>query len=207
MKKNESLNAVDDCCSTTYAAKLLGVSVGTIQIMVEKKELNAWKTRGGHRRISISSVYAFMRKQGGPLPLLEMRTNVLGVLLVEDDPVTSEMLSGFCNRSPIPVDCTIMSSALEALIDISALKPDLLVTDLAMPGVDGFELLRILQENPQFKQMTILALSALLPTEIEARGGLPAGIIFMPKPINVTWFHGFLTALSSVKSSVRQKSI
>jgi len=199
MKLNENLDDLDDYCSTTHAAKLMGVSVATVQVMVERNELKAWKTRGGHRRISKTSVNAFMRKQGMPFPSMSEVTNALRVLLVEDDPVTREMLSGFCTRSPVQVDCTIMSSALEALVDISGLKPDLLITDLAMPGVDGFELLKILNEDPQFKQMTILVLSALLPAEIKSRGGLPDGVIFMPKPISAAWFHGFLTALASSK--------
>jgi len=46
----------EDYCGTTYAAKLLGLSVGTIQTLVEKAELQAWKTQGGHRRISMQSI-------------------------------------------------------------------------------------------------------------------------------------------------------
>ena len=120
--------------------------------------------------------------------------NRLRVLLVEDDAVTREMLRGYCNRSVMPVDCTAMSSGLEALIDISSIKPDVLITDLDMPGVDGFELLRTLRQNPQFNRMTTLVLTALSPDDIESRGGLPEGTIFMAKPINMDWFNGFFTA-------------
>ena len=87
-----------------------------------------------------------------------------------------------------------MSSGLEALIDISSIKPDVLITDLDMPGVDGFELLRTLRQNPLFNRMTTLVLSALTAEEIGARGGLPVGTIFMAKPINMDWFNGFFTA-------------
>ena len=124
----------------------------------------------------------------------EPRDNRLRVLLVEDDAVTREMLRGYCNRSSMPVDCTAMSSGLEALIDISSIKPDVLITDLDMPGVDGFELLRTLRQNAQFNRMTTLVLSALTPEEIDGRGGLPEGTIFMSKPINMDWFNGFFTA-------------
>jgi DNA-binding response OmpR family regulator len=63
-----------------------------------------------------------------------------------------------------------------------------------MPGVDGFELLRTLRQNPNFNRMTTLVLSALTSEEIESRGGLPEGSIFMAKPINMDWFNGFFTA-------------
>jgi excisionase family DNA binding protein len=46
-------DSTDEYCGTSYAAKLLNLSVGSVQSLVEKNELVAWKTQGGHRRISI----------------------------------------------------------------------------------------------------------------------------------------------------------
>ena len=194
MKTNTTPDTPEDYCGTTYAAKLLGLSVGTIQTLVEKNELQAWKTQGGHRRISMPSIREFQRKHNMLTVQNTPSDNRLRVLLVEDDAVTREMLRGYCNRSVMPVDCTAMSSGLEALIDISSIKPDVLITDLDMPGVDGFELLRTLRQNSLFNRMTTLVLSALSPEEIESRGGLPEGTIFMAKPINMDWFNGFFTA-------------
>lgn len=194
MQTNTTPDTPEDYCGTTYAAKLLGLSVGTIQTLVEKNELQAWKTQGGHRRISMHSIREYQRKHNMLTIPNEPRDTRLRVLLVEDDAVTREMLRGYCNRSSMPVDCTAMSSGLEALIDIASIKPDVLITDLDMPGVDGFELLRTLRQNPLFNRMTTLVLSALTPEEIEARGGLPEGTIFMAKPINMDWFNGFFTA-------------
>jgi excisionase family DNA binding protein len=194
MPTNPTPDTPEDYCGTTYAAKLLGLSVGTIQTLVEKNELQAWKTQGGHRRISMPSIREYQRKHNMLTNPAEPRDYRLRVLLVEDDAVTREMLRGYCNRSSMPVDCTAMSSGLEALIDISSIKPDVLITDLDMPGVDGFELLRTLRQNPNFNRMTTLVLSALTSEEIESRGGLPEGSIFMPKPINMDWFNGFFTA-------------
>ena len=88
-----------------------------------------------------------------------------------------------------------MSSGLEALIDMSSIQPDVLIADLNMPGVDGFELLRTIRHTPQFNRMTCLVVSALSQEDIAARGGLPEGTVFMAKPINMQWFNGFVTAL------------
>ena len=140
------------------------------------------------------SIREYQRKHNMLTIQNEPRDNRLSVLLVADDAVTREMLRGYCNRSSMPVDCTAMSSGLEALIDISSIKPDVLITDLDMPGVDGFELLRTLRQNPLFNRMTTLVLSGLTAEEIEAKGGLPEGSIFMAKPINMDWFNGFFTA-------------
>ncbi len=138
MQTNFTPDTPEDYCGTTYAAKLLGLSVGTIQTLVEKNELQAWKTQGGHRRISMPSIREYQRKHNMLTITNEPRDNRLRVLLVEDDAVTREMLRGYCNRSSMPVDCTAMSSGLEALIDIASIKPDVLITDLDMPGLYGF---------------------------------------------------------------------
>jgi excisionase family DNA binding protein len=52
----------EDYCGTSYAAKLLGLSVATVQSLVEKGEIDAWKTLGGHRRIALHSLNAYLAK-------------------------------------------------------------------------------------------------------------------------------------------------
>jgi excisionase family DNA binding protein len=185
----------EDYCGTTYAAKLLGLSVGTIQALVEKTELQAWKTQGGHRRIAMQSIRDYQRRHNMMSNLPESRQSRLKVLLVEDDEVTREMMRDFCTRCDMPVDCTAMGSGLEALIDISSILPDVLIADLNMPGVDGFELLRTLRQNPVFSRMTCLVISALTDKEVKSRGSLPEGTIFVAKPVNLQWLNGFFTAL------------
>ncbi len=195
MQNTNHPDTLEDYCGTTYAAKLLGLSVGTIQSLVEKNELQAWKTQGGHRRISMPSIRDYQRRHNMLVTPAETRDHRIRVLLVEDDPVTREMIRDFCNRCEMPVDCTAMSSGLEALIDIASIRPDVLISDLNMPGVDGFQLLRTLRGNPMFSRMTSLVISALPQSEIDARGGLPEGSIFMAKPVNMHWLKGFFAAL------------
>lgn len=200
---NTSLHhdAIEDYCGTTYAAKLLGLSVGTVQSLVEKNELQAWKTQGGHRRISMQSIREYQRKHNMLVASNERRDQRIKVLLVDDDLMTQEMIRDFMSRCDLPIDCTTMSSGLEALIDIASIQPDVLITDLKMPGVDGFEVLRTLQGNPVFSKMNCLVISALTEEEIQQRGGLPEGTIFMAKPVNAHWLKGFLTALLSSRKA------
>ena len=191
----------EDYCGTSYAAKLLGLSVGTIQNLVEKNELQAWKTQGGHRRISMQSIREYQRRHNIMTSNTDTVSRHLKVLLVEDDPVTREMLRTICNNCEVPIDCTAMSSGLEALIDISSIMPDVLIADLNMPGVDGFQLLKTLRHNPMFSRMTTLVISALTADEIEQRGPLPEGVIFISKPVNPQWLTGFFAALMAGRQS------
>jgi DNA-binding response OmpR family regulator len=93
------------------------------------------------------------------------------------------------------VDCSFMPSALEALMDIASMRPDLLITDLNMPGVDGMEMLRALTRNQQLLSMQILVISGLPKEAITERGGLPPNSHYLEKPINFDWLHGYVTAL------------
>jgi len=59
------------------------------------------------------------------------------------------------------------------LLDLSVIKQHLLITDLNMSGIDGFELIKKLQANPQFSGLPILVVTGLSIQKIEDRGGLP----------------------------------
>lgn len=196
-KLEKIANLPDNYCGTTYAAEFLGLSVGTIQTLVEKNELAAWKTEGGHRRISVQSILDYQKKHN-----IQTKENKnyfdlrLRVLVLDDDEMIREILRVICNSANTAVDCTTMASGMEALIDISNIQPHIFITDLNMPGIDGFELLRTLRLNPLFDEMMIIVLSALTHDEIQARGGLPIGSIFLSKPPRADWFSGFFAGVT-----------
>ena len=186
----------DDYCGTSYAAKLLGLSVATVQALVEKGEIDAWKTLGGHRRIAINSINAYLAKNSPQLSRVSVDAKSrLRVLLVEDDEATRELYQLQIESWDLPVDCTWMPSALEALMDIASMRPDLLITDLSMPGVDGIEMLRALKRNVQLADMQVIVISGLAPEAIQARGGIPLRAHLMQKPVNFDWLQGYMTAM------------
>lgn len=186
----------EDYCGTSYAARLLGLSVATVQSLVEKGEIEAWKTLGGHRRIALSSINAYLVKNSPQLARVDINPkHRLRVLLVEDDEVMRDLYQCQFDEWELPVDCTWMSSALQAMMDMASMQPDLLITDLSMPGVDGIEMLKTLKRNQNLASMQIVVISGLASEAVEARGGLPEHAYLMQKPINFDWLHGYLTAL------------
>ncbi|MBA4328336.1 MAG: response regulator receiver protein [Polaromonas sp.] len=186
----------DDYCGTTYAAKLLGLSVATVQSLVEKGEIEAWKTLGGHRRLSLRAINAYLQKNSPQLaPADPDPRSRLSVLVVEDDEDARELYKAHFDEWNMAVDCSFMPSALEALMDIATMRPNLLITDLNMPGVDGMEMLRALKRNQQLASMQILVISGLPKEAVAERGGLPPNSHYLEKPINFDWLHGYVTAL------------
>lgn len=197
----------DDYCGTSYAARLLGLSVATVQSLVEKGEIEAWKTLGGHRRIALHSIHGYLAKSSRQLPVTQADPqNRLRVLLVEDDEATRELYQLEFESWNLPVDCTWMSSAMEALMDIASMRPDLLITDLSMPGVDGFEMLKALKRNVELADMQVIVISGLPRQAFDARGGFPEDAFMLQKPINFDWLQGFMSAMVALRLKNHQQT-
>jgi len=62
-------------------------------------------------------------------------------------------------------------------------KPDLLILDLNMPGMDGFRMLQTVRGTAELAGMSIVVVSGIDAAEIQSRGGVPAGVRVLPKPI------------------------
>lgn len=197
----------DDYCGTSYAASLLGLSVATVQSLVEKGEIDAWKTMGGHRRIALQSIQNYLEKNNRQRPTVPANPqNRLRVLLVEDDELTLELYQLEFESWKLPIDCTWMSSAMEALMDIASMRPDLLITDLSMPGVDGFEMLKALKRNIELADMQVVVISGLPRQAFDSRGGFPEDAFMLPKPINFDWLQGFMSAMVAAKCKQQQQA-
>jgi len=193
-----------DYCGTSYAAKLMGLSVATVQSLVEKGEVDAWKTLGGHRRIALQSINAYLARNSPQLSGADVNPkHRLRVLIVEDDESTRDLYRCQFDEWDLPVDCTWMTSALEALMDIASMRPDLLITDLSMAGVDGFEMLKALKRNQQLADMQVVVISGLPAEAIAERGGLPLHAHLLQKPVNFDWLQGYVTALVAANARWR----
>jgi excisionase family DNA binding protein len=194
----------DGYCGTSYAAKMLGLSVGTVQGLVEKNDLKAWKTQGGHRRISLQSIQDYQRRHNlAPASMLQGEDR-LRVLVVEDDENTRLMLQATFDQWGLPLDAVMYSSAMEALLDMPNLQPEVLLTDLKMPNVDGFEFLKTLSTHNLFSSLAVVVMTGMSPEEVRDKGGLPDGVQLLQKPIDMDWLHGFFDALMSVRQINRR---
>jgi CheY-like chemotaxis protein len=108
----------------------------------------------------------------------------LRVLVVEDDP---DLLKLFCmviEGWELPITLNTATNGFEALLRIGDECPDLLLTDLNMPGMDGFRMIAALKAQQQGREhLRIVVVTALGPAEIAHRGGLPDGVRVFTKPV------------------------
>ena len=124
-----------------------------------------------------------------------MVSSALRVLVVEDDELMLELYRCQFDIWALPVACSWMSSAADVLQGIDQLRPDLLITDLSMPGMDGQQMLREIEGRPLHTAMQIVVVSGLLPVQINARGGLSARMEVLKKPVDFAWLKRRVTEL------------
>jgi len=196
-------------CTTTEAAALLGISVGTVQLWVESGVLEAWKTSGGHRRVLRDSIDRLLRRPFEPAEKTEQELLTpgdparLNVLVVDDDINLLRLYEANMARWPGKPEVMTLRNAFTALIRIGRSKPHLLILDLHMPGIDGFNMLRVLQQAPEARGIRTVVVSGLEAATIAERGGLPEGVELLSKPVP---FDRLLQIAREVGTSISHKT-
>jgi CheY-like chemotaxis protein len=77
----------------------------------------------------------------------------------------------------------VAGNGFEALLAIGQQTPDVLITDIVMPHMDGLEMLRHLAGGGPARSRLIVATSSHRPEQLARLGALPADVHFVPKPI------------------------
>lgn len=193
-------------CSTKEAAQRLGLSLGTVQQMVESGVLEGWKTAGGHRRIRVTSVDRFVARSvtGPAVGSRRGGGESLSIIVAESDPIIQARYRGAFDDWGFPIDLRVLSSGFELLLELGRNPPDLLITDLHLPGMDGFEMIRRVRESRIASDTDIVAISAFTPAELASRGGLPQDVTFYAKPVPVWELRGYVQALVSRRVRLRR---
>jgi excisionase family DNA binding protein len=187
-----------DTCTTRDVARLLGLAVRSVQLMVDRGELQAWKTPGGHRRILRSSVERWRATHGAtrgggadnappaeaapPLPAAPAAAAAGRVLLIEDS-VHYQNLVGLLLRQSFPdVELHVADDGIAGLAMAGRLQPDVLVVDILLPGIDGGTLITSLRSHPQFAATRLIVVTSLDEAQRAPYAFALAGVPVVHKP-------------------------
>lgn len=171
MPEATSLNPEDDC-STLEVARWLGMAVRSVQLMVDRGELEAWKTPGGHRRISRASVERWLRSRGAPSSAPEnmgkpvapaaLRSDMAPRVLLIEDSVYFQNLVGMLIQEHLPqVELHVAQDGIVGLAMCGQLQPQVLIVDILLPGIDGATLITSLRSQPQFAKSQLIVITSL----------------------------------------------
>jgi excisionase family DNA binding protein len=162
-----------DWLTLGQAAKYLGVAQSTIRKWSDHGRVPAFYTPGGHRRYKRTDLDAFLERSGpgkparGPL-----------VLVVDDDPQVREVV-----RVNLELEGYAVREAANAEDGLAALEeeaPDVILLDVLMPQVDGWEMLRRVQERHGVGSIPVVMFSGQLDAGREAAERGAQGFIGKP---------------------------
>ena len=161
----------DKAVFTTFeAAKLCHVSPLSIINWVNAGRLPAFRTPGGHRRIRREDLVRFMRDTGMPLPEeLREGSGRPRVLVVDDEASIREVLTEHLTTREKPYEVMAAADGFEAGRLVATFKPDVVLLDLRMPGMDGFQVCRTVKADPETSNTVVIAMTGYYTPETEAR--------------------------------------
>jgi len=138
----------------TQVAEMFKVAPVTVRSWALNGRINFFNTPGGHRRFTKSSIEDFARKTGVELPNTkgEMR-----VLIVDDDLEYATFLANILREYRVLVD--VARSGFEAGESVQTFKPTVILLDLIMPGLNGFETCEKLKSSERTQHIKIIGIT------------------------------------------------
>lgn len=168
---------------------MLGLAVRSVQLMVDRNELQAWKTPGGHRRISRQSVEQWLRsRSGGSVQGAEVQAPATAarepyrsaaapvqdpaawgaavhgevkVLLIEDSIHFQNLVSLLVAQYFPAWQLHVANDGITGLAMYGQIQPDILIVDILLPGIDGGALITTLRSHPQFAKSRLIVVTSL----------------------------------------------
>ena len=103
------------------------------------------------------------------------------ILVVDDNPDNLDLLFFFLSDADFKVE--VATNGKSALQMIEESQPDLILLDVMMPGIDGFEICRRLKANESSKDIPVIFMTALSETEDKVKGFSVGAVDYITKPV------------------------
>jgi excisionase family DNA binding protein len=156
--KDDAARTDPEWLTLGQAARFLGVAQSTMRKWADKGAVPGIRTDGGHRRFLRGDLEAFLARSAAGPPQAGP-----AVLLVDDDERMRELVRTQLEREGYTVQEA--ASADEGLAAIESQKPELVLLDVMMPHVDGWEMLRRIQERHGAGAIPVLMFSGQVDDE------------------------------------------
>jgi excisionase family DNA binding protein len=156
---------MEEILTVFQACKYCKVSSKTIINWIESGHIKAFKTVGGHRRIKKTDLEDFMKKQGIPIPEEELKEERKRILIVDDDQIIVETLVQAFEEDEYNYEVISAADGFEAGLQVNYFKPHLMILDIMMPDIKGYEVCKKIKSDDVTKDMKIIVLSAYLDEE------------------------------------------
>lgn len=170
--------------TTHEISKICGVSITTIIDWIEQKKLPAYKTVGGHRRIKKEDLVSFLKTYNIPIPPNLVDKDSLRILIVEDDVSIIRFIVRIVKKMKDEYEIAVAMDGFEAGKQVLAFKPDLVILDLMLPKIDGFEVCKNIRVDKATENIKILAITGYGTEENKRRIVICGANSYLIKPFD-----------------------
>ncbi len=163
-------------------ADLLMVSSAAVRRWAAEGDLKALTTPGGHRRFLPKDVEQFARQRN--IKMTASGNGVLRILIVDDDKQFSKYLMKMLGKYSEKILPELANNGFDAGIKVHEFNPDVVLLDLMMPGMDGFQVCERLKSDRATKNIRVMAMTGY-PSVSNTEKILAAGAeICLSKPVD-----------------------
>lgn len=176
-------NKVNQYLSPRDVARIFMVSPITVRSWAEKGWLSAETTAGGHRRYAREELERFAAKRG-----LRMKPSTraeLQVLIVDDDRELANFFAVSLRALNPDVKIWVAHDGFEAGLLVHQLMPDVVLLDLIMPNVDGFQVCERIKTDPALRAIRVIAMTAYPSPETIERIVAAGAEACLEKPLDI----------------------
>jgi two-component system, OmpR family, response regulator VicR len=145
--------------TTGEIARYCAVSHLTVTNWIRAGKLFASRTPGGHNRIRREDLLRFLIEHDFPVPR-ELAKEGKQILIVDDERALVEIMAQTLREDGYQV--SIAFDGYEVGLQMATLRPDLLLLDLIMPGLDGFSICQRVKANPEGRPTKIIAMTGFV---------------------------------------------
>ncbi len=124
------------------------------------------------------------------------------ILFVDDDPINLNILVDALSHEDLNV--SVAKSGEEALKQVEKVKPDIILLDVIMPGIDGFETCRRLKENETTTEIPVIFMTALADAIHKVKGFQEGAVDYITKPIQQEEVLARITTHLRIRKLTRQ---
>jgi excisionase family DNA binding protein len=183
---------------TSRVAKLLQLSVGTVHQLVDKGELESWRTSGGHRRIPMRSVRNYQLRRGLTGKTMATYTQVNVVVLVSQPENMLQLKSALSvNAIPTMMNVTYFTDPLKMVLELQSLEPHLVLLDkAALDVLGGMSWLSEFRSHQKLSHVLAIMLCDKVAVD-EMAAMVINKISVTTQPLDTAWLKGYVQALAT----------
>jgi len=151
--------------SVGQVAEICRVSKKTVLNWIYDGGLKAFTTYGGHYWVWPANIKKFLDVAGMDIPFDYVDERTTHILIIDDDHDYSQMLKSAIAVDLPDAEITVTDDGYEGLMLIGEIKPQLVILDIKMPKLDGFQVLELLKNRRNEHEMKVLVVSGYLDQE------------------------------------------